>query len=90
MLSAKDGLQIAAKLGMNPKEGRGHARVAIVIKGEYVGSYGISRGSREQCHDYIARQIGLNPREARDLSRCPMSAEEYQRILRKRGRLTVR
>lgn len=89
MLTANDGLRIARKLGIAPQEKRGHIRVSIVIRGQYVGSYGMSRSSKEVPHDYIAGQIGLTGREARDLSHCPLSAEDYERKLRERGRLTV-
>jgi hypothetical protein len=89
MLTAKDGLRIATKLGLTPEEKRKHTRVAVVIKGQYIGSYGISRSSKELQHDYIASQVGLTGREARDLSNCPLSAEEYELKLRERGKLTV-
>jgi hypothetical protein len=88
MLTANDGYQIAAKLNATPGEGRKHRRVSIIINDQRIGSYGISRSSKEQSHDYIAKQIGLTGREARDLSNCPMSAEEYESILRERGLLT--
>lgn len=87
MLTADDGYKIAKKVGAKPEDKREHERVSIVIRGTYIGSYGIRRGSRELPHDYIAKQIGLTTREARDLSLCPLSLEAYIKLLEDRGHL---
>lgn len=88
MLTAKDGLRIAKKLGIEPVEKRRHTRVSVVIRGQLIGSFGVSRGSKELSHDYIASQIGLTGREARDLAHCPLTVQEYERKLTERGTLT--
>lgn len=88
MLTAQDGLNIAKKLGAEITEGRKHTKVLVVIDNVVIGRYGLSRGSREQNHDYIARQIGgIRPRQARELSLCPLSKEEYVKMIREKGRL---
>jgi len=87
MLTAEDAQTIADKLGIQPREKRNHVRVAVHVEGTYIGSYGISRGSKELPHDYIPKQIGITSREARDLSRCPLSRDGYIELLRQRGRL---
>lgn len=88
MLTARDALKIARKLGAEITEGRNHTRVLVVIDEVVVGSYGVSRSSRERNHDYIARQIGgISARQARDLSRCPLSKEDYVSIIRNKGLL---
>ena len=87
MLTADDGYKIATKVGATPKDKRNHERVTVVIRGQVIGSYGIRRGSRELGHDFIAGQIGLTQREARDLSLCPLTLEEYIKLLESRDRL---
>ena len=86
MLTAKDGLNIAKKLGAQVTEGRNHTKVLVVIDNVLIGRYGLSRGSRDQNHDYVAKQIGgISSRQARELSRCPLSKEEYVEIIRDKG-----
>ena len=88
MLTAYDGLKIARKLGAGVAEKRNHTRVSVVIDTTVVGSYGVSRRSRERNHDYIAKQIGgISARQARDLSRCPLSKEDYVSIIQDKGLL---
>ena len=88
MLTSQDGLNIAKKLGAEIKQRRKHTRVLVVIDNVVIGSYGLSRGSQEQNHDYIVKQIGrISPRQARELSLCPLSKEEYVKILQEKGQL---
>jgi hypothetical protein len=88
MLTAEDGYKIATKVGATPVEKRKHVRVTVTVRGQLVGSYGIQRGSKELPHDYIAQQIGITQREARDLSLCPLSLSEYIALLEQRGKLS--
>lgn len=87
MLTAEDGYNIARKVGVKPQEKRKHIRVKVFLEGTYVGSYGIKRSSKDLPHNYIAGQIGITAREARDLSRCPLSRDGLITLLRERGRL---
>jgi len=87
MLTAADGVAIARKLNATSSEGKRHTRVIVELEGRIVGKYGIQRSTREKSHDYIARQIHLTGRQARDLANCPMSREEYITSLRERGLL---
>ena len=38
-------------------------------------------------HNYIPRQIYITMREALELARCSLYKEDYERILKERGRL---
>ena len=38
-------------------------------------------------HDYIPRQIYVTMREALELARCNLYKEDYERILKERGKL---
>ena len=88
MLTAHDGLGIAKKLDAEITEGRKHTKVLVVIDGVVIGRYGLSRSSKDQAAGYIPKQIGwVTSRQARDLSHCPMSKEEYTEIIRKKGLL---
>ena len=88
MLTARDGLKIAKKLGaQSTKVKTRHDCFVIVIDNVLVGNYGISRSSRERGHNYIAKQIGISPRQARCLSLCSLSREDYVAIIRDQGLL---
>ena len=77
MLTQEHARKIARKLAAGINRGRKHDLVVIKCDGRVVGTFGIQRGSREQSHDYIPRQIGVTMRQAQDLANCPMSREEY-------------
>jgi hypothetical protein len=90
MLTVKDGEKIARKLGCQPEERRNHRRVNLKVEGVIVGSYGWTRsgGKKEdKSTSYIAKQIHLTPRQAKNLADCPLSVEEYAKILREKGAL---
>jgi hypothetical protein len=88
MLTVEDAENIAAKLGCRREEKRGHPRVHVVLEGVIVGSYGWTRRSKKKEDNntpYIARQIHLTSREAKDLADCPLTVDEYAEILRRKG-----
>ncbi len=87
MINQDDARNIAKKLGIEPKPGSNHDNVAVWYKGKYVARYGIRRGSRQQAHSYIPQQLYISARQAKDLSRCPMSAADYFRTLIDKGLL---
>jgi hypothetical protein len=86
-LKANHAERIAIKLGAKSEEGRRHGHVYITYKGKDVATYGIRRSSHEVGHDYIPRQIFITMRQAMDLARCPMSADQYFDILKMHGHL---
>ena len=81
MLTQGHARKIARKLAACINRGRKHDLVVIKCDGRVVGTFGIQRGSREQSHDYIPRQIGVTMRQAQGLANCPMSREEYCELL---------
>jgi hypothetical protein len=87
MLDQDDAKKIAAKLNAQTKPGRRHDLVVVRHKGKYVTQYGIRRGSRGQPHSYIPRQLFISQGQARNLSDCPMSADEYFKTLLEKGHL---
>ena len=88
MLTIQDGLKIAQKLDAQVREGKKHTLVTVHIDDFFVGTYGLSRGSRERSHYHIAKQLGgISPRQARSLSSCSLSKEEYVEIIRDKGLL---
>ena len=86
MLSALDGDVIARKLGAEvKKKTRRHIIAVIRINGKEIGRFGIRRGSGEQNHNYIARQIHVSMREAEEISACTKYLPDYETILREKG-----
>ena len=89
MLTARDGRKIARKAGVEIQTKRkNHERVELILEGQLIGSYGIQRSSREKDHSYIATQLGINIRQARDFAQCPLCVEDLISILRENGRIT--
>lgn len=78
---------IARKLDAEQKTGRRHDLVVVRYKGKHVIQFGIRRGSRSLPHPHIARQLHISQHDTEDLARCPMSADEYFRVLREKGYL---
>ena len=77
---------IAEKLGAEISQGRKHTNVVVRVHGTYIGRFGIRRG-KSAGHDYIPKQIQITMREALGLARCSLYKQDYEKILRDRGRL---
>lgn len=84
LLTDREADRIASKLGAEVTEGRKHQRAVVRLNGQFVGQFGIRRGSG-LGHDYIPSQICATTREALDLARCPRSRDEFVALLVKRG-----
>ena len=87
MLTAREARDIATKLGITPTIGRNHGNVLVILSGKVIGRYGIRRGSGDLNHNYIAKQLGVGLRDARDFARCPLSIDGLKEKLKARGRL---
>ena len=86
-ITLKDAKKIAKKLDAEVKEARKHTMHRIVIEGTYVGQFGLSRSSRgkdKSLHD-IAQQICISQNQARRISGCQLSKEQYIQILQSKG-----
>lgn len=77
---------IADKLDAEIIGGRKHEKAVVRVNGTYIGQFGIRR-SKNVGHGYIPRQIGIRLNEAIGLARCHLYKEDYERILRERGKL---
>ena len=91
MLTRKDGLKIADKLGATKKEGKKHSLYRVIVRNTYVGGFGLPRGSkgRNRNLNWIPKQIGLTTHQAKQLSDCILSKEDYIGILESGGRLNT-
>jgi hypothetical protein len=89
VLTALEAEQIAAKLDAAVEEGRKHRRATVRLNGQFVGQFGIRRGTN-LGHDYIPRQIHATTRQALDLARCPLSKDAFVAILIEQGSLQPR
>lgn len=85
MISQTEAKDIAKKLGAKVKSGRAHDLAEVNYKGKRVAQFGIRRGSREQSHSYVPRQLYISGPQARDLAACPMSADDYFNVLIEKG-----
>lgn len=80
--------KIATKLGAekHPKKNRPHDLYVVFHNGVRVAQFGICRGSKKNAgHDFIASKIHVSPHEARLLGRCPISLDDWIRILKEKG-----
>ncbi|MDE0405470.1 MAG: hypothetical protein OXI53_09190 [Nitrospira sp.] len=85
MLTKEDAYAVAKKFGSKVDNGTNHDRVKVYCEGHLVGSYGISRGTREKKFDYIARQIYLTLKQTKDFARCALTKDQVCDILRENG-----
>ena len=87
MLTQADAQKIAKKIEAEIRKGRRHDLAVFRYEGKYIAQFGISRSSKSQSHDYIAKQLFIRSRQCRDLSDCPLSREDFVAILRGKGLL---
>lgn len=82
-------VSIATKLKAKvQKQGKRHDIFAVYHEGKMVAQFGIRRGSNKDLgHDYIPNHIFLGPRDTRLLGQCPLSREDWVKILREKGKL---
>ncbi len=85
--TAAEALKIAAKLGCTPVAGGKHEVVRVVVDGRLVAHFGIRRGSGDQGHEFIPKQLYLKRKSCWELHDCTMSREQYIAELRGKGLL---
>lgn len=69
------------------KRKRPHDIALVYNEGKMVAQFGVRRGSNKELgHDHIPEQIFLRPREARLLAQCPMSREDWVKIITEKGK----
>lgn len=81
-------VEIAKKLKAEVcKRNKAHDIALVYHEGKMVAHFGIRRGSNKNLsHDHITDQIFLRPRQARLLGQCPMSREEWVKIVAEKGK----
>ena len=82
MLTQDDAEAIADKLGCIPDEGRSHKYYELFVDDKLIARFGVRRASREKGHGHLPRELHITQKQCRDLSKCPLSKEEYLQILR--------
>ncbi len=86
MITGRSALKIAKKLDAEIKKGGKHDRAEVRIKGVYIGSFGIRR-NKNLGHDFIPQQIHVATKDALGLAKCTLYKEDYEKILKERGKL---
>lgn len=81
-------MEIVRKLKAKVVKRKGPHDIALVEhEGKIVADFGIRRGSNKELgHDHIPEQIFLRPSKARLLAQCPMSREDWVKIITEKGR----
>jgi len=87
VFTQKHAATIASKLKCRIVEGRRHAIAMLYEAGRLIASFGIRRGSREEPHDYIPKQLHLTQKQCRELCDCTRNRENIIEILRTKGLL---
>jgi hypothetical protein len=78
----EDARAIARKIDAVIEPGRRHDIAVFRHEGKRIAQFGIRRGSKEQGHDYIPRQLHLTQKQCLDLCACPLSLGDYVALLR--------
>jgi hypothetical protein len=86
LLTDREAWAIAQKLDAAIATGRKHERATVRLNGQFVGQFGIRRGTG-LGHDYVPKQIQATTRQALDLARCPLSKEGFIELLVAQGKL---
>ena len=73
---------IADKLACTAHEGRSHKFYELFVDQKLIARFGVRRASREKGHGHLPPQLHITQKQCRDLSKCPLSKEEYLQILR--------
>ena len=87
MLTQAHARKIVQKIRAEIRKGRRHDLAIFRHEGKYIAQFGISRSSKSQSHDYIAKQLFITSRQCRDLRDCPLTHEDYITILKRKGLL---
>ena len=85
MLTQDDAEAIAKKLGCTPDERKGHKYYELFVDEKLVTRFGVRRASKDKGHGHLPRDLHINQKQCRDLSKCPLSKEEYFQILREKN-----
>ena len=87
MFTQEDAEAIADKLGCTPYEGRSHKYYRLFVEDKLIARFGVRRASREIPHGHLPHQLYITQKQCRDLSKCPLSKDQYLRVLREKGLL---
>lgn len=79
--------RIARKLKAKiTKKKKAHDLAQVFHEGKMVAWFGIRRGSRkDQGHDHVPGQLFVRTHEAKLLGECPLSREDWIRIMVDKG-----
>ncbi len=82
MLTQADARKIAKKLKAKIQKKRTrHELVVVRYNNKYITQFGIQRASKEKSHNYIANQLFVSVSQCSALSKCPLTRDDYFRIL---------
>lgn len=85
MLNKDDAEAISRKLRAEIRAGRKHDLAVIKYDNKTVAQFGIRRGSRrDQGHDHVSGQIHVTRAQAILLARCPMSFEDWVKLMKEK------
>jgi len=87
VIGKREAEDIAKKVRADRRAGRKHDVILVRHGGKLVAQYGIRRGSGNPGHGYVAKQLHVSAQQARDLAKCPMSADQYFKVLTDKGLL---
>lgn len=87
MLTQDDAEAIANKLGCTSEEGRSHKYYELFLDNKLVTRFGVRRASKEKGQGHLPRELHITQKQCRDLSKCPLSKDEYLQILREKNLL---
>ena len=95
-ITKDDAIKITSKLQSQPKShsplnievkaGGKHDRVNVRHGTQWIGSYGVLRGSKSDAsHNFIAGQLHISRDECDMLARCPLSIDDFIALMLERG-----
>ncbi|MDE3136766.1 MAG: hypothetical protein KGL59_09340 [Acidobacteriota bacterium] len=78
---------VAKKLGCRLVERKKHCFAQMYHGEKMVLMFGIRRGSREEGHDHLPRELHLTSKQCPELHDCSLSTEQFLTVLKEKGLL---
>jgi hypothetical protein len=87
-ITKQHAVAIAKKLKAEIRQEKAHSYADIFHNQKLIAWFGIRRGSsKESGHDHVPRDLHVNPHQARLLAACPLTREQWLKILEEKDLL---
>jgi hypothetical protein len=88
IITKEHAIKIGKKLKAEMRQEKAHAYAEIFYDERLIAWFGIRRGSeKDKGHDHIQRDLHISSYQAKMLAACPLSREDWLKIMDEKGLL---